>query len=57
MWSIIKRIDRFYYQSKLRKEYTQLRMDAMEAEKSGDVKKYLALNSRADQMLDQVICF
>lgn len=57
MWSIIKKIDRFYYQSKLRKEYTQLRLDAMEAEKTGDVKKFLVLNSRADKMLDQVICF
>jgi hypothetical protein len=57
MWSIIKKIDRFYYQSRLRKEYTQLRIDAIEAEKTGDVKKFLVLNSRADKMLDQVICF
>jgi hypothetical protein len=57
MWSIIKKIDRFYYQSRLRKEYTQLRIDAIEAEKTGDVKKFLVLNSRADKMLDQVIYF
>ncbi len=57
MWSIIKKIDKFYYQNRLRKEYTKLRIDAMEAEKTGDVKKFLVLNSRADKMLDQVICF
>jgi hypothetical protein len=55
MWPVLKKIEKFYQQSRLRKEYTQLRLDAMEAEKTGDIKKYLVLNARADRMLDQVI--
>ena len=41
----------------MRKEYTQLRLDAMEAEKIGDIKKSIVLNAKADKMMDQVIYF
>lgn len=57
MNGFFKKIERLYSQSKLRKEYTRLRMDAIEAQKSGDIKKSLVLNARADKMLDQVIYF
>jgi hypothetical protein len=55
MWSILKRIEKIFQQNKLRKEYTQLRLEAIEAKKLGDMKKYLVLDARADRMLDQVI--
>lgn len=57
MRTFFKRLEKFckLKENKLRKEYTQLRLDAIEAQRSGDVIRYLALNARADRMLDQVI--
>jgi hypothetical protein len=55
MWSILKRIERVFQQNKLRKEYTKLRLEAIEAKKMGDIKRHMVLDARADRMLDQVI--
>jgi len=55
--SFLKRIERLYNQGKMRKEYTQLRLDALEAQKTGDIKKSMVLNAKADRMMDQVIYF
>ena len=53
MWNIFKQYEQF----KLRKHYQKLRVDAMEAEKTGDRKRYVALNAMADKMIDRVIYF
>lgn len=53
----LKKIERLYNQGKMRKEYTRLRLDAMDAEKTGDIKRSLVLNAKADRMMDQVIYF
>lgn len=51
MWNIFKQYEQF----KLRKHYKQLRVDALEAQRSGDRKRYVALNAIADRMIDRVI--
>ena len=53
MWNIFKQ----YEQHKLRKHYQKLRMDALEAEKTGDRKRFVTLNAIADKMIDRVIYF
>lgn len=55
MWALCKKILRSGNQHQLRKEYMKLRLDAMEAQKAGDVKRSMVLNARADRMIDQVI--
>ena len=51
MWNIFKQSDQY----KVRKHYQQLRAEAQEAEKSGDRKRYVALNAIADRMIDRAI--
>ncbi len=51
MWRIFKSSR----QEELRQYYRKLRLDAIEAQKSGDVKRYLALNAIADNYMDQAI--
>lgn len=51
MWNPMK----IWQQQKLRKYYTRLRIEALEAKKSGDQKRYLALTAMADRMIDRVI--
>lgn len=46
---------KYYQQNKLRKYYQQLRQEALEAEKTGDIRRYYALNAKADKLVDQVI--
>jgi hypothetical protein len=53
MWNVFKS----YEQYKLRKYYHKLRIDAVEAEKTGDRKRYITLNAIADKMMDRVIYF
>jgi len=51
MWNIFK----YFHQRKLRKHYTQLRLEAIEAYKNGDIKRSLALNARADRLMSEVL--
>ncbi len=51
MWSIFRNNK----QQGLRNYYRKLRLEAIEAQKAGDVKRYLALNAMADNYMDQVI--
>jgi|GEM_PF-2920478 len=51
MWRIFKTNRK----QELRSYYKKLRLDAIEAQKCGDVKRYLALNAIADNYMDQVI--
>ncbi len=57
MRNLLRKINKFYQKSQLRKEYTKLRLEAMEANKLGDIKRSLVLDARADRMIDQVIYF
>ena len=52
-WNIFKQYELY----KLRKHYVKLRKDAVEAERVGDRKKFVALNAIADRMMDSVISF
>lgn len=51
MWNLFK----YFQQQKLRKYYTKLRLDALEAHKNGDIKRSLALNAMADKLMSDVI--
>ncbi|HEY8402454.1 MAG TPA: DUF6435 family protein [Cytophagaceae bacterium] len=51
----MKRLLRYFREQRQRKEYTQLRLEAIEAKKRGDRVRYLVLSARADNMLDKVI--
>jgi hypothetical protein len=57
MNGVMKSVKNFYEKYKLRKEYRKLRLQALDAIKSGDVKRSVALDARADRMLDKVIYF
>ena len=52
---LVKRLEKFYERYKIRKEYRKLRNASLEAIKAGDIKRSVALDARADRMLDQVI--
>jgi hypothetical protein len=53
--TLVKKLEKFYERYKLRKEYRRLRLAAIEAIRKGDIKRSVALDARADRMLDQVI--
>lgn len=55
MTTLIRNLRNIYRQYHLRKEYRKLRLEALDALRSGDIKRSVALDARADKMLDKVI--
>lgn len=46
---------KYYNQYRLRKYYQKIRLEALEAERNGDKRKYFALNAIADRLIDKVL--
>lgn len=55
MNTIIRNLKNVYKQYHLRKEYRKLRLEALDALRAGDIRRSVALDARADKMLDRVI--
>lgn len=53
MWNVFK----IYKQNKEKEQYRKIRIEAEDALKSGDRKRYIVLNAIADKMIDRVISF